>query len=546
MTTVTSIYCRSFFHSIRAHLLLSSFLCLLVCVSEVSAMAAKPAQNPQPNIVIFVADDLGWADVGFKGSPIQTPHLDRLAKEGLELSRFYTTPSCSPTRAALMTGRNAFSLGIAYATIMPWSNNGVHPEERFMPEAFKEAGYQTAMFGKWHLGHAQESYHPNQRGFDHFYGHLHTEVGFYPPFANQGGKDFQRNGKSVEDEGYETFMLVDEATQWLDGRDTKKPFFIYMPFLAPHTPLAAPQEYVDKYASLEDTRGPARSPVDQISGMARKSGMVKSQRPIYAAVVDAMDEAIGRVLDKLNKMGVADNTIVLFMSDNGGQTIFGSGGADNSPLRGGKGEVFEGGIRTVSLIHWPKKIPAGKKLEQTVSVMDIFPTLASAAGVDIKASKVLDGQDMWQAISEGVNIERNAPLFFAQESPNYGSFKYTLIDGNRKLIQLVEQDLEKITTTNMLFDIQEDPNEYTNIAPNNTQQVMQMAAQVKQWRSQYIVSGTRANLVPPPGWRAPNDWVDYMIGLDKLQMQAAPGMVKGRAKQLMQRSMGERGSLIYK
>ena len=256
-------------------------------------VAAAP---PKPNIVIMVADDLGWADVGYKGSPIETPNLDRLAGEGMELSRFYTTPSCSPTRAALMTGRNAFRLGIAYATIMPWSNNGVHPQELFMSQAFKNAGYQTAMFGKWHLGHAQETYHPNQRGFDHFYGHLHTEVGFYPPFSNQGGKDFQRNGVSIDDQGYETFMLVDEASRWLAARDKTKPFFIYLPFLAPHTPLDAPQEFKDKYRDLEDTRGPARSPVDRISELARKFGRAKSQRPIYAAVVDAMDYAIGERL----------------------------------------------------------------------------------------------------------------------------------------------------------------------------------------------------------------------------------------------------------
>ena len=212
----------------RACLLLLTLLASLYC-------HGAGLEQERPNIVIVVADDLGWADVGFHGSPIETPNLDRLASEGMELSRFYTTPSCSPTRAALMTGRNAFRLGIAYATIMPWSNNGVHPEERFMPEAFRDAGYQTAMFGKWHLGHAQQTYHPNQRGFDHFYGHLHTEVGFYPPFASQGGKDFQRNGVSVDDQGYETFLLVEEASRWLDARDSE-PAVFHLPALSrpPH------------------------------------------------------------------------------------------------------------------------------------------------------------------------------------------------------------------------------------------------------------------------------------------------------------------------
>ncbi|MEH6571211.1 MAG: arylsulfatase [Halioglobus sp.] len=503
------------------------------------------AETTKPNIVVMVADDLGWADVGFRGSPIQTPNLDRLASEGVELSRFYTTPSCSPTRAALMTGRNAFKLGIAYATIMPWSNNGVHPEERFMPQAFRDAGYQTAMFGKWHLGHAQETYHPNQRGFDHFYGHLHTEVGFYPPFSNQGGKDFQRNGVSIDDQGYETFMLVEEATDWLSKRDADKPFFIYMPFLAPHSPLDAPQEFKDKYKDLEDTRGPARSPADRISQMSRKAGFSTSKRQIYAAVVDAMDHAIGNLMSTLKKAGVADNTIILFMSDNGGQVIFGSGGASNAPLRGGKGEVFEGGIRNVSLMHWPQKIKGGQQLQQIVSVMDVFPTLAAAAGIDTGATKKLDGINMWPAITEGAEVARSEPLFFAQESPNFGSFKHTLLDDEWKLIQLVDQDLEQTTVKNMLFNIKQDPNEFKDVAAEHPERVAQMALAVRSWRSQYHVSGTRANLVPPPGWRAPLDWVNYPIPVEQLQSEAAPGMVKGATRQLMQRSLGDRASLLY-
>ena len=502
-------------------------------------------EQDRPNIVIVVADDLGWADVGFHGSPIETPNLDRLASEGMELSRFYTTPSCSPTRAALMTGRNAFRLGIAYATIMPWSNNGVHPEERFMPEAFRDAGYQTAMFGKWHLGHAQQTYHPNQRGFDHFYGHLHTEVGFYPPFASQGGKDFQRNGVSVDDQGYETFLLVDEASRWLDARDRSRPFFIYLPFLAPHTPLDAPPAFKQKYRNLQDDRGPARSPVDRISQMSRKSGRTASQRPVYAAVVDAMDFAIGRLMAKLAAEGVAENTILLFFSDNGGQAIFGAGGADNTPLRGGKGEVFEGGIRTVAVLHWPREIEAGQKLEQVVSVMDVFPTLAAASGVETGAARALDGISLWPAIGRGEFVAREQPLFFAQESPNFGSFKHTLIDGDWKLIQLVEQDLEQTRIENLLFNTREDPYEYDDLADRHPERVKAMAEQIRHWRSQYIVSGTRANLVPPPGWRAPVDWATYPVPISQLQEQPAPGMVPDSSKALLQRSLGSRGRLSY-
>jgi arylsulfatase A-like enzyme len=234
--------------------------------------------------VIFLADDLGWGDVGFHGGPIETPHIDRLAREGIELTRFYVTPICSPTRAALMTGRDPIKLGVAYQVIEAWDNHGVHPEERFLSEAFRAAGYQTAAIGKWHLGHAQETYLPRSRGFDHFYGHLNTEVGYFPPFAAQGGRDFQRNGKSVEGGGY-----AEEAVRWIRERDKARPFLLYMPFLAPHTPLDAPEALEAKYADLDDDRKAPRGTMDW-SRYLRFVG-VKSLRPVYAAVVDGMDQS---------------------------------------------------------------------------------------------------------------------------------------------------------------------------------------------------------------------------------------------------------------
>ena len=168
---------------VRIRAFLFSVITLLVSSSVMA--------GDKPNIIVMVADDLGWADVGFHGNQvIETPSLDRIAAEGAQLNRFYTTPICSPTRAALMTGRDPIRLGVAYSTIMPWHNNGIHPEETFLPELFLDAGYQTAMVGKWHLGHAQQSYHPNARGFEHFYGHLHTEVGFTLPLRAWAARTF--------------------------------------------------------------------------------------------------------------------------------------------------------------------------------------------------------------------------------------------------------------------------------------------------------------------------------------------------------------------
>jgi arylsulfatase A-like enzyme len=499
----------------------------------------------QPNIVIFVADDLGWADVGFRGSRIETPNLDKLAAEGMELNRFYTTPICSPTRAALMTGRDPIRLGVAYSVVLPWDSGGVHTSEHFMPQSFKAAGYQTAMMGKWHLGHSQQSFHPNDRGFDHFYGHLHTEVGFYPPFANLGGKDFQRNGKSIDDPGYETYLLADETSRFIKARDTSKPFFLYIPFLAPHEPLAAPEDLKEKYRNLEDKRPPARSKSDKISESAIKAGF-KSRVPLYAAVVDAMDQAVGKVLTTLKDEGIYDNTIVLFFSDNGASRVFTQGGGDNSPLRGGKAETYEGGIRVVSLLRWPEKIAPGKKLDQMMTVMDVFPTLAAAAGVETKNTWQFDGINMWPAIESNAKVERKGFIYFGSEIPFYGSFNFTAFDEEWKLVQWLEQDLTEIRIRNELFNIHDDPGEHKDLAAEYPDRVQEMAAAIKRWRSLYPINGVRARISAPPGWRAPRDWADYPRANNGLQEKPAHSMAPNeRTLYMLDYQMGERGRLIY-
>lgn len=513
---------------------------LMLLLAPLAALGAE-----RPNIVIMVADDLGWADVGFHGGDIDTPSLDRLAAEGVELSRFYTTPICSPTRAALMTGRDPMRLGVAYAVIWPWSNAGIHPDEHFMPQSFRAAGYQTAMVGKWHLGHSLQAYHPNNRGFDHFYGHLHTEVGYFPPFANQGGKDFQQNGVSIEREGYETFILADEVSRYIRDRDKDRPFFVYMPFIAPHTPLDAPEDLKNKYADIEDRREPARSRnTDESRTISRLSGQ-PSARPMYAAVVDAMDQAIGQVLDTLDEQGIADNTIVLFFSDNGG-AAYATGGADNVPLRGGKGETWEGGIRVVSLLRWPDRLDAGARMSQIMSAMDVFPTLAEAAGVKPGNREFeLDGHSMWPAIAEGRRQPREELLFFTSETPIRGRFMFTAFNDHWKLVQEVEQGLLSATVTNHLFRIEDDPNEYNNLAAQYPDVVEHLAGEIHHWRTLYPVAGTRSELVPPPGWRAPIDWASYPRPVEETQHTSAPGMPPPHALRPLDWQHGEAGRLIY-
>lgn len=517
---------------------------LLMVVSSTFVTAGAVAAD-RPNIIVMVADDLGWSDVGFHGGEIDTPSLDRLAAEGVELSRFYTTPICSPTRAALMTGRDPMRLGVAYGVIMPWMNIGIHPEEHFMPESFLDAGYQTAMVGKWHLGHALQAYHPNERGFEHFYGHLHTEVGYFPPFGNQGGKDFQFNGKSIERDGYESFILADEVSRFIRERDQAKPFFIYMPFIAPHTPLDAPDDLKEKYADLEDNRQRARSKNTDQTRQLSKMMMQPSARPIYAAVVDGMDQAIGRVLKTLDDEGLADNTIVLFFSDNGG-AAYAMGGADNVPLRGGKGETWEGGIRVVSLMRWPQQLSGGEKMGQIMTAMDVFPTLAAAAGVTPGNDKFeLDGRSLWPAIGEGKQVPRDDLVFFASETPIRGSFMFTAFNDHWKLVQEVQQGLLSADVTNYLFNIKDDPNEYNNLAEAHPGVVAKLAQEIHHWRTLYPVAGTRSELVPPPGWRAPKDWATYPRSLEETQDTSAPGMPPAFALPPLDWQHGEAGRLIY-
>ncbi|MBW2448659.1 MAG: sulfatase-like hydrolase/transferase, partial [Deltaproteobacteria bacterium] len=257
-----------------------------------------------------------------------------------------------------------------------------------------------------------------------------------------------------------------------------------------------------------------------------------------------MDQAIGRVLATLDSEGLAEDTIVLFFSDNGG-AAYAMGGADNAPLRGGKGETFEGGIRVVSLMRWTGTIDGGEKMDSIMSVMDIFPTLADAAGVETGPTRKLDGRSLWPAIAEGKRIPRNDYLFFASETPIRGSIMLTAFDDEWKLVQDVQQGQLSAEVTNHLFRIADDPNEYNNLAAAHPDVVSKMAAAIHEWRARYPISGTRATLVPPPGWRAPKDWVTYPTPLSELQSDAAPGMPPPGTLRALDWMHGEMGRLIY-
>ncbi len=317
-----------------------------------------------------------------------------------------------------------------------------------------------------------------------------------------------------------------------------------MPFIAPHTPLDAPDDLKAKYEDLPDEREPARSKNTDRSRLMAKLMLRPSARPMYAAVVDAMDQAIGQVLTTLDEEGLAEDTIVLFFSDNGG-AAYALGGADNVPLRGGKGETFEGGIRVVSVMRWPGRIEAGGKMDSIMSVMDVFPTLAEAAGVPADPTFEFDGRSLWPAIAQGKPMPRDDYLFFASETPLRGTKMLTAFNDEWKLVQRLEEGLLSIDVTNSLFRIKDDPYEYNNLAAEHPRVVADMSAEIQRWRSLYPIAGTRSTLVPPPGWRGPKDWAGYPIPLEDLQTEAASGMPPRYALPGLDWMHGEQGRLIY-
>lgn len=476
----------------------------------------------QPNIVIMLADDLGWADLGFRGSDIETPNIDRLAREGVSLERFYSMPICTPTRSAMMTARDPMKLGAIYAGFQPWQNGGVSPEERFMPEAFKDAGYQTAMVGKWHLGHTIEPLVPNSRGFDYFVGHLNTQIDYYD-YTVANGYDLQENGVSIRRDGqYMTDVHGAEAVRYIeDLRDPNKPFFLYIPFLAPHSPMQAPEALEEKYKNRPNRPFPKRT---------------------YAAMVDSLDQAVGRVLTSLDEQGLRENTLVFFFSDNGGLAAF---GADNSPYRGGKLETFEGGIRVNALMRWPGKLQAGSKTQDVMSVMDVFPTLSDAAGVPMGMTKAADGQNRWDALTNSGEDLRTGDLYFASNSPIFGKYHVSVMEARWKLVQIIDHKSASTDVENFLFDLNVDPTEANNLAGSNPKITERLAKKIQKWRALHPINGVRVALAPHPGWRAPKDYAVSVIPNEQLQADYLDSYTSGIRGKILQKRHGDKGRLSY-
>ena len=415
------------------------------------AGAARAAET-RPNVVYIMADDLGWKDVGYHGSDIKTPNIDELAATGMRLEQFYAQPMCTPTRAALMTGRYPFRYGLQTAVI-PASNTlgnyGLATDEYTIAQALGDGGYRTAIVGKWHLGHADRKYWPRQRGFDSQYGPLIGEVDYFTHEV-EGVVDWYRDNNVVKEPGYTTTLLGDEAVRLIESNDRKKPLFLYLAFNAPHTPYQAPPEYLDRYAKIAD---PARR--------------------AYAAAISAMDDQIGRVLAALDKSGMRSNTLVVFMSDNGGtqNPMFAGTLADvsrvtipcsNGPYRDGKGSLYEGGTRVVALANWPGRVHAGTATGM-LHVVDLYPTVTRLAQVSTKKAKPLDGLDVWATMSEGKPSPRTEIVY------NIEPMRAGIREDNWKLIwhTMLPPKVE-------LYDIDTDPSEKHDLAAGTPAKVAEL------------------------------------------------------------------------
>lgn len=424
----------------------------LAAIAGLSLLApgARAADAPRPHILYIMADDLGFADVGFHGSDIRTPNLDRLAAGGAKLGQFYTQPMCTPTRAALMTGRYPLRYGLQTGVIPSGATYGLATDEFLLPQALKAAGYRTALVGKWHLGHGDRKYWPAQRGFDSFYGPLVGEIDHFKHEAH-GVTDWYRNNELVVEEGYDTHLLGSEAVRLVAGHDPKTPLFLYLAFTAPHTPYQAPQSYLDQYAHIKD---PARR--------------------AYAAMITAMDDEIGKVVAALAARGMRDETLIVFHSDNGGtrNKMFAGEGAvsgdlppNNSPYREGKGTLYEGGTRVVALANWPGRIQAGAP-QGVMHVVDMMPTLAKLAGAQLDRSKPLDGRDVWPALALGA-AGRTEVVYNVE--PTQGAVR----DGKWKLVWHVV-----LPPKSELFDLDADPSETTDLSARFPERVAAMQALV--------------------------------------------------------------------
>lgn len=450
-------------------------LLLALCVGNLQAKTSFR----KPNILIMVADDLGFGDVGFNGgTTASTPNLDRLAADGVKLNDFRTCPMCSPTRAGLLTGRWPSRFGMMRAVVPPWSTYGLPQSENTIAELLADAGYeQRGIIGKWHLGHARRAYLPLQHGFTYFYGHYNGAIDYFT-HERDGELDWHRNDESIREDGYATDLVAADAERFIQKAPPGKPWFLYVPFNAPHSPFQAKEEDLAKYAHIKNPN-----------------------RRAYAAMVDSMDQAIGRILRAVESRPDADNTLVLFFSDNGGVSRAGS---SNGPFRGEKLTVYEGGTRAAAVIRWPAAgLKGGRQFDERIGYIDVLPTMLAAAKA--KIPKNLDGIDVLPALTgKGSVPKRPWFTYMHQNQEAHASVHWE----KWKLVAHGDFFGENPKTPPKweLYNLEDDPLEQNDVASKYPRIVARLRKQLVEFGS-WRKEGVAAYDVGREGFKPPKDWI---------------------------------------
>jgi len=434
-------------------------------------LSAAAVHAAPPNVVLINADDLGFGDLGCYGHAVlQTPNLDRLATEGMRFTQFYAASAlCSPSRAALLTGRTPYRSGIK-SWIPEGSGIYLHKEEVTLATVLKREGYATALVGKWHLNSdlgdpAQPQ--PSDHGFDNAYGHNAFQIP-----TNRNPTNLYRNGVHLPAQnGYTAQLYADEAITWLEQRrDAGTPFFLYLAPAEPHTPIENPPEFNARYAAY--TRGEI-VPIPSGGAAPPEELLVPRGPGEYYANIAFLDAQLGRVLDTLDRLGLRENTIVIFTSDNGPVTSAWQSWyevnsyGDTGGYRGRKHHLYEGGIRVPAIVRWPGTVPAGVVSDTPVTAMDLLPTLAAICGATVPADRAIDGSDIGKVLLGG---EGPPPRDFYWALPNSTGKEFAYRRGDWKL--LLNSALEPIE----LYNLRRDPLELINRIATEPAKAAELAA----------------------------------------------------------------------
>lgn len=519
----------------RGFLLRAGVLIVLLATSSLTVLnhGGKTLAGEQPNIVIILADDLGWNAVGYRNPRMETPNIDRLVRQGMELEHFYVAPMCSPTRAGLLTGRYPIRFGCARAVIPPQRDHGLPVTETTLAEALAAKGYENrGIFGKWHLGHRRTKWHPLQQGFSQFIGHYNGAIDYFD-LTREGERDWHHQFEPSAEEGYATDLIAEAAAEFITTSASQRtPYLCYVPFNAPHSPFQAPEEAIKRFESLSELEG--------LSGKNRKQALERLK--IYSAMIWRMDQGIGKILAAIESTNTANNTMVWFLSDNGG---VGNIWENNTPLRGSKLTVYEGGIRVPAVVRWPAKILGGSKLHSTAGYIDVFPTLLAAAetvesptGKQAASENLLDGINLLPLLVEPKHRSQAAfntacekidqrPWYSYHGQQGEESEHLSVLQNGWKLKvngQRLTQvsDLNEPNVQHELFYLATDPNEQRNQSRQNPETVNRLAHMLVEYRNlqpqdavpRYSVGAE--GFKPNDSWRAAPESPEKLLGSSPL------------------------------